>query len=315
MTTDPTARPVVSLGECMVELARDGDGRYGLAFGGDTFNTAVYLARCGVAVQYATALGDDRFSDAILANCEREGVGAEPVLRVKGRVPGLYLIETDETGERSFTYWRDTSPARELFELPGWEFVARSISRARLVYLSGITLSLYSTTGLGRLLALLETVRGHGGRVAFDSNYRPRGWKGDVERARRVMAEALARTDVVLPTLDDEQALWGDADAGAALERLAGAGPREIVLKCGSTGAVVADGTGVRHVPCPATVTPVDTTAAGDSFNAAYLGARLAGRGAAEAALAGHKLASVVIAHRGAIVPRAATDPVLKAPT
>lgn len=298
----------VAIGEVMVELAREADGRFALAFGGDTFNTAVYLARCGVATSYATALGDDRFSDAILALCEREGVGAGPILRAPGRVPGLYLIDTDEKGERSFAYWRDASPARELFELTGWEAVAREIVGARLVFLSAITLAIYSNVGLGRLLATLEAVRAQGGVVALDTNFRPRAWKGDVERARLVVGEALARTDIALPSFDDEQALWGDADPIRTIERIAAAGPREIVVKNGAGGALVTGQGAATHVPVPAPVAVVDTTAAGDSFDAAYLAARLAGKPPEEAARAGHRLAGVVVAHRGAIVPRAATE-------
>jgi len=300
--------PAIAIGEVMVELSRESDGRFGLAFGGDTFNTAVYMARAGANAAYATALGDDRYSDAILSTCEREGVGSGPILRAKGRVPGLYMIETDDRGERSFTYWRDTSPARDLLELPGWEEVAARLVAARLVYLSGITLSLYGNTGLGRLLAILEAVRSNGGKVVFDTNFRARGWKGDTERARVVIGEALARTDVALPTYDDERALWGDADPAATIDRLQGAGPREIVVKNGPGGALVASGAGAVHVGVPEVVTPVDTTAAGDSFNGAYLAARMRGEPPEAAALAGHRMAARVVMHRGAIVPRAVTD-------
>src|SRR5947207_4103512 len=109
---------VISIGEVMIELARGGDGRFGIGCGGDTFNTAVYLARAGIDVAYATALGDDPYSDGIAALASAEGVGTDTIVRVPGRMPGLYLIETDPSGERRFYYWRDNSPARDLFELP-----------------------------------------------------------------------------------------------------------------------------------------------------------------------------------------------------
>ena len=133
---------VVCVGEVMVELARGNDGRFSLSSGGDTFNTAVYLARAGIGVNYATALGDDPYSDQILALAAAEGVGSDLVVRVPGRLPGLYIIETDESGERHFHYWRDNSPARELFELPEWGRVAEPMVEAKLIYFSGITLSL-----------------------------------------------------------------------------------------------------------------------------------------------------------------------------
>ena len=182
---------VICVGEVMVELSRGNDGRYGQAFGGDTFNTAVYLARAGIPAAYATAMGDDPYSDALMALATAEGVNGDLIRRVPGRMPGLYLIETDPKGERKFYYWRDTSPARELFELPDWAAVAEALLSARLVYFSGVTLSLYSNTGIGRFLAALELARRQGVKVAFDGNFRPRGWKGDVARARTVFAEAL----------------------------------------------------------------------------------------------------------------------------
>ena len=295
----------VSVGEVMVELARGPDGRFALGYGGDTFNTAVYLARLGVDTAYATALGEDPYSDGIIARAADEGISTGLVLREPGRAPGLYLIETDKTGERTFHYWRDTSPARELFELPGWERVAEAMVIADLVYFSGITLSLYSNAGIGRLLATLEYARQRGAKIAFDSNYRPRGWKNDEARARAVFAEALTRVDIALPTFEDEARLWGDADPVATVERLRGLGVSEIAVKNGPKAALV-DAQGVRaEVPVPKTVKPVDTTAAGDAFNAAYLAARLRGAEPLAAARVAHVLAAEVIRHRGAIIPRA----------
>lgn len=295
---------VISIGEVMVELSRGADGRFGLSLGGDTFNTSVYLARAGVDTAYATALGDDRYSDAIRASAQGEGVSTELMLRVPGRTAGLYLIDTDAQGERSFTYWRDSAPARELFELPGWEAVAEAMIEANLVYLSGITLSLYSNAGLGRLFATLEFAREQGARIVFDGNFRPRNWKGDIARARAVYAQALKRTTIALPTFEDEVTLWGDGSPAATADRLGTFGVQEIVVKNGAEGALVVAGGTSQFVPIPQPVEPVDTTAAGDSFNAAYLAARLGGETPAAAAEAGHQLAGRVIRHRGAILPR-----------
>ncbi|MGE3998317.1 MAG: sugar kinase, partial [Variibacter sp.] len=186
---------VISVGEVMVELSRGKNGRFSLAYGGDTFNTAVYLARAGVSVGYATALGDDRYSDGIIALAKAEGVATDTMLRVAGRLPGLYLIETDKKGERTFHYWRESAPARELFEFENWSAIAEQLLSAKIIYFSGVTLSIYSNTGIGRFLALLELARSRGVKVAFDTNYRPRTGKGDLARARTVEGEALKRVD------------------------------------------------------------------------------------------------------------------------
>jgi len=297
---------VICVGEVMVELARGADHRYALSFGGDTFNTAVYLARAGIPASYATALGDDPYSGALLSLAAAENVSSELIVRVPGRMPGLYLIETDDKGERKFFYWRDTSPARELFELPEWAAIAEALLSARLVYFSGVTLSLYSNTGLGRFLAALELARRQGVLIAFDGNFRPRGWKGDVARTRTVFTEALKRVDIALPTFEDEAMLWGDANPEATVARLQAFGIGEIVVKNGSESALIADKSGREFVPVPQVVEPVDTTAAGDSFNAAYLAARLNGEAPVAAAQAAHALAAEKIRHRGAIMPRAA---------
>jgi 2-dehydro-3-deoxygluconokinase len=295
---------VIAVGEVMVELARGNDGRFGMSCGGDTFNTAVYLARAGLDVSYATALGDDPYSDSIVAMAAAEGVKTDLMLRVPGRLPGLYMIETDQKGERRFRYWRGEAPARELFELPDWNKVAEALVGAKLIYFSGVTLSLYSNIGLGRLLATLELARQQGTKVAFDGNFRPYGWKGDLPRTRTVFMEALKRVDYALPTFDDEAVLWGDPSPEATVARMQAFGIAEIVVKNGPNSALVAVSGQQEHVPVPEVVEAVDTTAAGDSFNAGYIAARLSGESPASAALAGHTLAAQKVRHRGAIMPR-----------
>jgi len=310
-TLNPHGRLVVSIGECMVELARGDDGRFGLAYGGDTFNTSVYLARAGVDVSYATALGDDPYSAGILDLAHREGVGTGLVTIAAGRMPGLYLIETTR-GERTFHYWRDRSPARELFDGPGAEAVVAGMQRAGLVFFSAVTLSLYAQTGLVRFTEALQQARATGATIVMDGNYRPRGWQNDPGRARAVIGRFWRLADLALPTVDDEALLWGDSDPAATIERLRALGVREVAVKLGHDGAVVAADGAPIAVPAPAVVTPVDTTGAGDSFNAAYVAARMTGQPPDAAALAGNRLAAIVIQHRGAIVPREATAAALK---
>jgi 2-dehydro-3-deoxygluconokinase len=297
---------VVCVGEVMIELTRGSDGRFSIACGGDTFNTAIYLARAGIDVAFATALGDDPYSDGILALAAAEGVGSDLVLQAPGRVPGLYLIDTDASGDRYFHYWRESSPARDLFELPEWGRVAEGLMAAKLVYFTGVTLSLYTNNGLGRLFAVIEMARQNGVKVAFDGNFRPRGWKGDLARARTVFMEALKRVDMALPTYDDEAVLWGDPSPEATVERLQAFGVAEIVVKNGPNSALVATGGSNEFVPVPEVVMPIDMMAAGDSFNAAYMAARLSGDPAAAAAAAAHRFAAQVIRHRGGIMPRVA---------
>jgi 2-dehydro-3-deoxygluconokinase len=294
---------VVAVGEAIIELSRH-DGRLALDCGGDTFNTSVYLARAGLDVAYATAHGDDSYSDAIVALAMAEGINCDLIRRVPGRLPGLVLIEADAQGRRKFHHWRGEAPARDLFELPDWGLIGEELTKARLVYFTGITLSLFSNNGIGRFLAVIEVARQQGVKIAFDGNFRPRDWKGDMGRTRTVFMEALKRVDIALPTYDDEAVLWGDPSPEATVERHQAFGIGEIVVKNGPNSALVAVGGTKEFVPVPEIVVPVDPTAAGDSFNAGYLATRLSGDTPAAAARVAHRLAARVIRHRGSILPR-----------
>ena len=291
----------------MIELCRRPDGALGQGFGGDTMNTAVYLARLGVGVDYITALGDDPESDAMIALLAGEDVGTGRILRVAGRLPGLYIIDVDAQGERRFLYWRDRAPARDLFDLPGSDALIGALRDYDMLYLSGISLAIWGERGRAILFEAIDTIRGQGVRVAFDSNWRPRLWP-DRDTARRAYGAMFARTDIALPGEHDLRDLFGDPDAAAILARMRDAGITETCLRLADPACLVASDASELLVPAEPVTAIVDTTAAGDSFSAGYLAARLAGRAPADAARAAHRLAAIVIGHRGAIVPRSATQ-------
>jgi 2-dehydro-3-deoxygluconokinase len=249
----------------------------------------------------------------MLAAWRDEGVGTGLVVRMPGRLPGLYMIEVDERGERRFHYWRQNAPARELFALPETERIVAALAGYDLIYLSGISLSLYGEQGRAALFEGLDRARRRGGRIAFDSNYRARSWHS-ADVARAAIAEMLKRVDIALTGLDDERALFGDADCPGTARRLRAAGVTEIVVKHGDAGAYVAAAGVDRMVAAEPVARAVDTTAAGDSFNAGYLAARLAGSTPLDAARVGHHLAAAVIQHPGAIMPRAAMPELFAAP-
>ena len=293
---------VACIGECMIELKQAEPGLLSRGYGGDTLNTAVYLARLGVGVDYITALGDDGLSDEMISGWAAEGVGTSRVARLPDKLPGLYMIQTDDKGERRFFHWRDSAAARSLMELPQTPELLDALAGYEVIYLSAITLSLYGPEGRGKLFAALDRAREKGARFAFDTNFRARGWP-DLDLARAVFQQAFSVADIVLASTEDLLPLYPGMTNEALLARIPGA---EVVLKLSEPASIVR----LEGVPYPIKAKPVeapvvDTTAAGDSFAAAYVAARLKGADPIEAARIGHRLAGVVVCHSGAIIPRA----------
>lgn len=309
---------VACIGECMVELSLPpeteasfeagapvdgGMGAARLGFAGDTANVAIYLKRtagAGAEVAYVTGVGDDRLSERMVAFLAGHRLDVSLIERRAGKAPGLYAISLDAKGERSFTYWREASAARTLFE-PAEVVTFDRLRGFDVLYLSGISLAVLSQGARDALRGFLAEYRAGGGQVAFDSNYRPRLWP-DAATARREIEALWRLTDIALPSVDDEMALWGDSEAGGVLARILGFGPRRGALKRGAEGPVGIGWDG--PLPAfPAESRVVDTTAAGDSFNGGFLAALLAGAPPPDCMMAGHMLASRVIRYPGAIIP------------
>ncbi len=304
------SRRVVSLGEAMIELVRRPGGLITQSCGGDTLNTAIYLARLGTEIDYVTALGDDPESDAMLTGWAEEGIGTAHVLRAPGRLPGLYMIDVDAAGERRFLYWRDRAPAREMLTLPGSASLIAALGRCDILYLSGITLAIIGEGGRSTLSGILDDLRRSGVRIAFDTNWRLRLWP-DRRTARLAYEAQLARTDIAFLGEDDMMDLFGDAGAAAILAHADADRVGETVLRMGARGCLVRSAGETRTVPAIAGTPVIDTTAAGDAFSAGYLASRLRGFPPSEAARAGHRVAATVIGHPGAIIPRGLVSPAL----
>lgn len=303
---------ITVLGECMVELSPEaphaapeaGAPLYRMGFAGDTFNTAIYMARLGDDVAYCTALGQgDPFSEGVLSAMRRENMDIRLVRQVENRLPGLYAIVLDEHGERKFHYWRERAPIRDLFSAHTADQLIEAAKASDLVYLSGVTLAVIGDIGRARLRDILTYVHSHGVAVALDFNYRPALWPNP-EAARAALDGVVPACRYISLSSEDSRPLYGrEAEDLAAEWAAAGV---EVVARDESHAVNVHLAEGRTATPAPARVKAIDTTGAGDSFNAAYLSARLAGFSIEEAVRRAHALATLVVLHRGAILPNGA---------
>jgi 2-dehydro-3-deoxygluconokinase len=289
---------VAAIGECMVELREGRGGKYDRAFGGDTLNTAIYLSRLGVPTSYITALGDDPLSDEMLTAWQAEGVDTKFVTRVEDRLPGLYILQNDASGERQFHYWRDNAPARDIFSAENLH-LAEALLQYDWIYFSGVSLSLYGAEGRARLFDYLQRANDAGAWIVFDTNFRKPGWP-DRREAEVAFRKAIDMADILFASHDDMEGIFGRASI-AIFEN---APCVEKILKLPDASArLMWHGKEEFVAPLPVKKI-VDTTAAGDSFAAAYLAARIAKKSPLMAAADGHRLANKVIQHQGAIIPR-----------
>jgi 2-dehydro-3-deoxygluconokinase len=299
-----TPLTIACIGEPMIEFARSSVDSlsYDRRYGGDTLNTAVYLARLlgpeKARVGYVTRLGDDPLSDWMIKGFESETIDCSLIARVKDRRPGLYIIDTDDAGERSFSYWRSEAPARQLFED---DDLVEMLRAADAIYTSGITLAILSERGRERLIGLMRELKAQGRVAAFDTNYRARLWPS-AQLAAAWMSRAIAASSHVMPSNDDLDRIFGAQSPAVSVDKLRALGAQEIVVKTGGGPVHTSEG----RIDLDRDEAPRDTTGAGDSFNAAYLAARFTGHSMAESVTKAHRLASRVIRYPGAVIAREA---------
>ena len=292
----------VCIGECMIEMApTDVEGQFRMGFAGDTMNTAWYLRGLLGAdhqVDYFTAVGADSASQQMIAFLRQAGLGVDRIIQRSDRTIGLYVIQLDN-GERSFNYWRGQSAARTLARDKAALIAA--LSGADYAYFSGITLAILPPEDRRHLRDILAMFRANGGQVVFDPNLRPALWSDPQDMRDEIMASAAVST-IILPSHEDEAAWFNDSNPQETAQRYAACGAQTVVVKNGS-GPMLTYVDKAMQSHDPVSVEQViDTTAAGDSFNAGLLASTIQGAPLSDAVSNGAQVAAQVIQSRGALV-------------
>lgn len=305
------ALPIVCFGECMVELRPHSDkaGLWQQSYAGDTCNTAVYMARLlkdrqSSRVGWAMGLGDDVFAEPLQKFLREQGLDLSFSQVLADGTTGLYAIRVDQSGERHFSYWRNTSAARSYFEYSHESVtpLEQAIPQIQGLHFSGISLAILNEVSQGRLLEAAKKLKLRGGWVSFDTNYRQTLWPS-THAAKAAMLEAMKVADRILLSIDEWLVVTGIADEEEAIKELRQLKCAELVIKRGAKDTLlVLHGQDVKQIPVQSIDQPIDTTGAGDAFAGAYLAARILKKSPMQAAAIGNQLAATVVMHSGAII-------------
>ncbi len=291
----------LGIGECMIELSDGGNGMLRKSFAGDVFNTLWYFEQTrdkAWRTSFFSALGDDPLSGEMRKFMVSASISDDHVATIKGKRPGLYMIHLDK-GERSFSYWRNDSAAKQLAS--DRPYLRNALCGADLIYLSGITLAILSIGDLATLAAELHSAKAKGKLIAFDPNIRPALWDNP-ERMKDAIAHFGGLADFVFPGFDDDAAHFGDKTLQDTITRYQMAGAKHVIVKNGAKEVLVGAAGETMTFKTPPVDTIVDTTAAGDSFNGAFLASYLNKPDFPAAVKAGQQCAAKVISRHGALI-------------
>jgi len=295
-------KSLLGIGECMLELSSVQDNLWQQKFAGDVFNTLWYakaLASEDISIRFFTAIGDDHSSEEMITFIKGSGVLCDNIPRIKNGVPGLYRIHLDGA-ERSFSYWRDTSAAKQMMKQA--ELLWAQVADADIVYLSGITMAILPDEDAETLIAGLRSALKPDAIIAFDPNIRPRLWASE-ERMKDVITRTAAISDLILPSFEDEQVTFGDKTPMETAERYQALGVKQIVVKNAESETLFVEGEKVEYFPVKEIEGITDTTAADDSFNGAYFAEYMRSGDIAKSISLAQKCAGTVICEKGALIP------------
>ncbi|MBB1377607.1 sugar kinase [Pseudoalteromonas sp. SR43-2] len=292
------------IGECMVELRAMSAATLHQSFAGDVYNSAVYLKRCfpQVTTSVVTALGQDNLSKKMLERFESEQINTQLVFAHDTKVPGMYYIETDEHGERSFIYWRNDSAAKKVVDFLDADALEQ-LSQGDMFFFSGISLAIIEESAREDFWKVVKQLKDAGVKIVFDPNYRARLWNS-VEETKEQYHLAFTFADITLPGVEDLTTLYGVHSVEAVVEYLKPYQIGEIIVKNGPESVVTKEGDTLQSHTIVPVKNVVDTTSAGDAFNGVYLGARLSDKSISSAVQLAAKAAGTVIQQPGAIAPK-----------
>ena len=265
--------------------------------GGTVGNAAIAIARLGINVTLACAVGGDGYGDFVLRALADAGVDIRHAHVVQDRFTLTVTVVIDRSGQRYFAIFPPDNPATLFY--PSNKLDIDSITQARWLHACG-WLAGYSPIGDVILQAMTQAGRA-GIPISLDLNLRLRPGSDTLpESYREAVYRAVELSDYVLGSGTDEFTLLTGANDPIEGAMTLAAGKRTVIARFGPDGAIVVTASG-DVIPVPAFKTEVvDTLGAGDVYDAGFITAMLEGKSVVEAARWGNALAAISVAHEGA---------------
>jgi len=232
-----------------------------LVTGSSAVITACGASRLGIRTGFIGLCGDDVFGRYMREQMIAAGIDVRPVKIDAGVQTGFTIHLTREDGDRALLTFPGAMAAFNEADVDtDWFRHARHLHIASFFLQESLRPA---------IPGLIQTARSNGLTISLDTNWDPTGkWDGNLR-------EALSAIDIFLPNANEARAIAGADDLDAALYALGETIP-VIAVKCGSQGGRLHSKNKYLHCPTPP-VTPLDTTGAGDTFNAGFIAARLKG--------------------------------------
>ena len=291
---------ICAIGECMMELSNAKNALYSQSIAGDTLNFSSYLDKNIFDISYFTAVGTSEISKRVIRFLQKQKIKTNLVSQISSHEIGLYLIENTKAGEKIFYYWRDHSAAKFFFNNENIKKYKNQLEKYQYVYFSGITLSLFENNNFYNFISLLEFLKKKQVKIIFDFNIRINRWTK--KNLNNFLYSILNFVDICFVSGEDLK-FWKNDSSLRNFEKLINKYKidhgifrknAKLTYSIQNKKKYTIKNKFIRKV--------VDTSGAGDGFNAAYVSNFIIHNDPALALKEASLLGSKIIMQKGAIV-------------
>ena len=291
---------VCSIGEAMIEISNIKNSLYNQSFAGDTLNFCNYLDKKKLNAFFLSAIGKSEINQSLLNFVKSKNISTKYIKQINQFEIGLYLIKNKDNGEKQFFYWRDESAAKQYFNNIDFLNLYKELKNFDYIYFSGITLSIIHISKLNNFIKLLKLLKSKKIKIVFDFNIRPSRWN---KKNLNIFLDSVLKFVDICFLSGEDMNYWKNKNNIKSYE--------QIVRKYKLKHSIFRKNAKFTYVFLNKTryvfknkllKRVVDTSGAGDGFNAAYLSNFIVNNDPVLALKAGSSLGSKIVMKKGAIV-------------